>query len=61
MKNAAGEPEHLRDALASLPEPFDVQNLALPHNRSREQEDFPTRVLEEILSANDPVSYPNIR
>jgi hypothetical protein len=30
MKNAASEPEHLRDALASLPEPLDLQYLALP-------------------------------
>ncbi len=61
MKNAANEPERLRDALASLPEPLDPQDLALPHNRWREQDDFLKEALDEPESADAPMSHPRIR
>jgi hypothetical protein len=59
MKNAASEPDHLRDALASLPEPLDLQYLALPANRWRKQDDFLKGALEEILPVNVPPSHLN--
>lgn len=61
MKNAASKPEYLRDALASLPDPLDLQDLALPNNRWRNKEDLLKGALEETFPANDPLSLPPIR
>jgi hypothetical protein len=61
MKNAASEPEHLRDALASLPEPLDLQYLTLPAHRWRDRDDFLKRALEQTIPANDPISHRRIR
>ena len=61
MKNAINEPEHLRDALASLPEPLDLQDLTLPHNRRREQDDFLKQPSETSNPANDPLSHSRLR
>ena len=58
MKNAANQPEHLRDALASLPEPLDLQDLAMPNTIRREQDEFFKKAPDEPLPANDPMSHP---
>lgn len=58
MKNAANEPEHLRDALASLPEPVALQDLAMPQNLRRQQDAFFKTSPEEPLPANHPASHP---
>lgn len=56
MKTAASEPEHLRDALASLPEPLDLEFLVLPDNGWRRQDDFLKPPLERLITASDPLS-----
>lgn len=61
MKNAIDEPEHLRDALASLPEPLDLQDLILSHNRRREQGDFLKQPPETSNPVNDPLSHSRLR
>ncbi|WP_428424505.1 hypothetical protein [Pararhizobium sp.] len=61
MKNAASKPEYLRDALASLPEPLDLQDLVLPNNRRHNKEDLLKEALEEPFPANAPLSLQPIR
>ena len=61
MKSTAQETAHLRDALASLPEPVDLHDLMAPRDRWREQDDFLEEALEETFPASDPISPSRVR
>lgn len=61
MKNAANEPEYLRDGVTLLPELLDLQYLVPSANRWRTLDGCLNGSLDEILPASCPIPYPPIR